>query len=1730
MASNKYLDFTGLSHFLDKIKSIFAPKKQGVEYINGTQTAATGNWTGETADNELYEGKMIAYRLPFAGSGNATLNLTFANGTTSGAKNVYLSTSTRMTTHVGAGNTIILVYHEANVIGSTTYQGWWMDAYYNSNDSAYQMFVYGGRGGHTVTNCPPTCIFLTQAENRLLPTWAGTANSTAATHVMTTEEFDPFGRIYYKSSTGYNAGALISQSLWYQANVDLRYAFNTAGFDLLDNGVGTTVYMVCEPTTNGKAVLHDNPITKTLPIEDDGLLYVYLGRSNSQILIFLMLDHPVYMFDADAGEAIAIDRSYLLDRDKNRIVTETDPYIYRQTGDGKAIGDIEVLDKIVGGTVCWNQLATMLSTHTEKGITFTKNSDGSLDITGTVTEAFNYNQLPLTVSAKYKRDGRVYFISSNKDSLPFQLGMSGYSGSSRPYIFWKQTNETDWNGGVICLKSVTVGSVLNISNLRIMSFDFTQMFGSTIADYIYSLETANAGAGVAWFKRYFPNDYYAYNPGELISVTGLQEHKTVGKNLFDENVLDGLANHGVTKSGSSWVGSVGAWISTNIRDDINDTLHFLENTSYTIFVDGTLDSSGTTHVKIRFFYSDGSYADYNGSRINAGSTGTMIAVSDSAKTLSKVCFTYGSGVMSSIFTVRRMSVSIFCSETDYEPYISNSTTLNPNVKLRGIYSLDSSNKLTSDGDIWTPDGKIERHYGEIDLGQLDYARSQSGLFRADGLQGIIRGSINTARATGWILSSMYSEIGSSPITGPNGDAPSPNLVMAVNSAGQLYFNNTDYSDVSAFKTAMSGVKLVYELAEPVIEDAPAYSSMQKADPTGTEEFVSNAEIKIPVGHSTRYMLAPRLYDETQSQIASNRAALEQEIADREDEIDRVETLISAGDQAIHEIVDPMIPTSVPELGSIITFDDGADGAGLKKCKIEFHATQDLHGYDHPWPAGGGVNKIPMTIDGIKSANTYGTWNGNAYSHHGLTFELLTNVTNAIVGIRVSGTCSGGAVYFNLTPGLIDWTTGMIITGCPTGGNATRFGLGLRGNNRQWDYGSGKTIDADASAAVSIWINNGYPSSNLIFYPMIRLATETDATFVPYSNICPITGWTGMEIARTGENLFDKSEDITANDYYYDENGEKVTSQNYRTTNPIKVKPGGTYFWAINGVPANTLAGTHQSPRVVMLDANGAVLDASDALGNAGRAFTTPATCTHVCLPVYVAKPATVATAMLVEGEVIPAEYQPFGNRYPISWQSEAGTLYNFTYDAVTGKIVATYAGVDMGDLEWNAASSTNNCFYVQLSQGYKMNVLTGEEILCSCFMFDGYCSSRAIGYYGENGTFRYWRRTNDTAPAEIYVHDDRFISVVDFKQAVAGQILVYELAEPIEIQLTPPGITTLKGLNNIFTNCGEITEFEYYRDTQALDAVESKYVSATTDQQFTPTQQLQARENIGATGIEYIRGTQTSQTNAWTGVSRDTALYDGKIICYYLPENGTGSSATLNLTMDDGTETGAIPVYWISTTRVTAHQARYANWLYIYMEDYVGPSGTHYGAGWWSLNRAYYTDAYPSYSCSEYTSPRTKTYLYRYMLCFSDVDKKLVPANNVSNSTATTKTLTTESFDPFGAIYYYSSTTAVADNGAPSENTLFYTYNSFDLRYSFNTGSTLTSRQPVYVVCEPQDDGRVKLAENPIVQTIPLEDNGLIYIYLGEARSTYAVCLSAYHDIYKVYNGAIYNIKALMLN
>ena len=87
-----------------------AAASESVEYIVGTQTAKTGSWTGVTRDSSLYAGKTISYKLPYAGDGNASLQLKDASGTNVGGNiAVYLNTA-RVTTHFGAGSIIQMTY------------------------------------------------------------------------------------------------------------------------------------------------------------------------------------------------------------------------------------------------------------------------------------------------------------------------------------------------------------------------------------------------------------------------------------------------------------------------------------------------------------------------------------------------------------------------------------------------------------------------------------------------------------------------------------------------------------------------------------------------------------------------------------------------------------------------------------------------------------------------------------------------------------------------------------------------------------------------------------------------------------------------------------------------------------------------------------------------------------------------------------------------------------------------------------------------------------------------------------------------------------------------------------------------------------------------------------------------------------------------------------------------------------------------------------------------------------------------------------------------------------------------------------------------------------------------------------------------------------------------------------------------------------------------------------
>lgn len=98
---------------------------QGIEYIVGTQTAATAAWTGVSTDRTLKVGKIIAYYLPYSGNATAaTLTLTMASGTSTGAIPILRAGTGTVTTQFSAGNVVVLIYD-----GTC----WRVSAYYDSN-------------------------------------------------------------------------------------------------------------------------------------------------------------------------------------------------------------------------------------------------------------------------------------------------------------------------------------------------------------------------------------------------------------------------------------------------------------------------------------------------------------------------------------------------------------------------------------------------------------------------------------------------------------------------------------------------------------------------------------------------------------------------------------------------------------------------------------------------------------------------------------------------------------------------------------------------------------------------------------------------------------------------------------------------------------------------------------------------------------------------------------------------------------------------------------------------------------------------------------------------------------------------------------------------------------------------------------------------------------------------------------------------------------------------------------------------------------------------------------------------------------------------------------------------------------------------------------------------------------------------------------------------------------
>lgn len=178
-------------------------------------------------------------------------------------------------------------------------------------------------------------------------------------------------------------------------------------------------------------------------------------------------------------------------------------------------------------------------------------------------------------------------------------------------------------------------------------------------------------------------------------------------------------------------------------------------------------------------------------------------------------------------------------------------------------------------------------------------------------------------------------------------------------------------------------------------------------------------------------------------------------------------------------------------GNPASFEASGNGK-LLSLSVPFSPIQDLHGYDNPWPAGGGKNLLPkMTAD------------------PGTGLSVTVNDDGSI---SVSGTATGSGYITNAVnihrtiPSGTAWTFGT------TNNVPAKIRLFLDDAMADVNQGSNSvTVSNKAVSHVRLYMfATADTAYDFTIKPQLELGSTATA-YSPYSNICPITGRTGLSV-------------------------------------------------------------------------------------------------------------------------------------------------------------------------------------------------------------------------------------------------------------------------------------------------------------------------------------------------------------------------------------------------------------------------------------------------------------------------------------------------------------------------------------------------------------------------------------------------------------------------------------------
>lgn len=531
------------------------------------------------------------------------------------------------------------------------------------------------------------------------------------------------------------------------------------------------------------------------------------------------------------------------------------PFVFRPAGGSLEIGT-RMFDELVGGSLNWNQYVQNGDFSSSSGWASTS-PYGSLSVsdgiaTLTSTEQNNGFNTSRPVNAGVLAGHKMFVKFSAKSTVNTMRTMGGMYGA---YAFsaltageWtvvegigSATTTSDHSWAVLYPENsssgLAVGESVQFKNFVIV--DLTALFGSTIADYLYTLETATPGAGIARLKSWglFQKDYYPYKAVTMEHVQ-VSAHETVEFNQWDEEWETGSldATTGENKTNTSSIRS-----KNFIPIPDASLIYYLKTSRSGAYV---------------FCYNaDKAYLGRLGKRVSNDSTQVANHPFYLAPGTAYVRFYVNDG---GSYSGGDICLDLSWDQTrdgEYEPYKKHTYTIDP-VVLRGIPKKDDSGNLYFDGDSYKSDGTVTRRYAVVDLGTLTWEK-QTGT-QTDYFQAYIIGIKHaaTTNTPGNLLCTRYLTTDAAHVS----YSAYPKSIGVSSTSDSIYVQDLDYSTATDFKAAVSGVMLLYELAEPTTEQADPFQNPQIVDNFGTERYVDyayeqgNRDFEFPGGHRTEYQL------------------------------------------------------------------------------------------------------------------------------------------------------------------------------------------------------------------------------------------------------------------------------------------------------------------------------------------------------------------------------------------------------------------------------------------------------------------------------------------------------------------------------------------------------------------------------------------------------------------------------------------------------------------------------------------------------------------------------------------------------------------------------------------------------------------------------------------------------------------------------------------------------------